>query len=339
MFDCKTIHVLVVAPAPTRGKRTHVDEWFPREVQTHTWGVDQDDQPKVANYFEMAGFPPLLQPMPQHRKILERYCYMEISFSLMEKTKQCLGKCSANLVVTGNPGIGKSLCYLYCAFRFARGLEENQPELTLVLNCGDEYHQYCFKEQTFWKLTPEEVALLQRNPRVLRLIDGESSRLVDWQGVSVLFGLPDVKDRNRFTKGRSWTYIMPMWDSDELLKWNSLLESDLRLPEDEVEKHSCLFGGIPQAIFCVERSEMEKETARAIESWDAVKATRFMEAKQPVQESDWSHRVFQMILDDPGTFATSFHVDFLCFNISLSIVKKCDALTRLAFGLRPRPLY
>ncbi|KAG1697168.1 hypothetical protein DVH05_017553 [Phytophthora capsici] len=79
--------------------------------------VDGNETDRITRHFEMAGFPPLAHPKAEYRKILERNAYIVIFTELMKKAKLSFEKgADCSLVVTGNPGIGKSRFYLYCIF-------------------------------------------------------------------------------------------------------------------------------------------------------------------------------------------------------------------------------
>lgn len=74
----------------------------------------------------------------------------------MDKVKSCFDiKSDANMVVTGNPGIGKSYFYLYWIFRLTRQREVAVKKLSsfkLVLNCGGRFHTYDSERKGFIEL-------------------------------------------------------------------------------------------------------------------------------------------------------------------------------------------
>ncbi len=95
---------------------------------------------------------------------------------LMRKVKLCFeAKSGANMVVTGNPGTGKSRFYLYFIFQLLLGQQEEVKELSsfdLVLKFGNKYHKFHPESMELIKLNEVEVLSLQDERLVLRLIEG-----------------------------------------------------------------------------------------------------------------------------------------------------------------------
>ncbi|GMF09614.1 unnamed protein product [Phytophthora lilii] len=103
------------------------------------------------------------------------------------------------MVVTGNPGTGKSRFYLYCIFQLLLGHQEEVKELSsfdLVLNSEDTFHIYDAGSNEFMELNTEQVRALRQQRRVLRLIEGASLQLTGWKGVSILFASPGLDGMN-----------------------------------------------------------------------------------------------------------------------------------------------
>jgi predicted ATPase with chaperone activity len=68
-------------------------------------------------------------------------------------------KSGANMLVTGNPGTGKSRFYLYCIFHLL-GHQEEVKELTsfdLVLNSKDFFYIYEAESSEFMELSTEQI--------------------------------------------------------------------------------------------------------------------------------------------------------------------------------------
>jgi hypothetical protein len=168
----------------------------------------------------MDKFPPLAHPMEDYTKIVERYAYTVLFDNLMDHAMSCFDskrKPSANLVVTGNPGIGKSCFYLYCIFRILNEQQEKlKAMLSFVLNYDGKFHRYNASTREFISTKEEEAIPLKRQPNVLQLIDGKSTLLVGWKGVSFLFTSPGLTEIRDYCKNNSTTYIMPTWSLEEL---------------------------------------------------------------------------------------------------------------------------
>ncbi|ETO81914.1 hypothetical protein F444_03879 [Phytophthora nicotianae P1976] len=74
------------------------------------------------------------------------------------------------------------------------------PPFNLVLNYGTNYHTFDAESQEFIKLNDSDVSLLQGRNNVIRLIEGTSSELAGWHGISILFASPGYKGINDLSK-------------------------------------------------------------------------------------------------------------------------------------------
>ncbi|ETL98088.1 hypothetical protein L917_04763 [Phytophthora nicotianae] len=65
---------------------------------------------------------------------------------VMEHVQNCLeSKCAGRVIMTGNPGIGKSRFLLYCAFQLIKShsaVVKSLPPFELVLNCDELFFLY-----------------------------------------------------------------------------------------------------------------------------------------------------------------------------------------------------
>ena len=191
------IHVLVVVPKQviphglqdTVKEHIRVEEWFPDKSfsfypKSNKKRTLDNDEDIITKYFNMAGFPPLGHPMPDFTKIMERHAYTVIFDELMNAVRNCIvvevadnreladnrkgvygtGITSCiSLVVTGNPGIGKSRFYLYFMFRLL--IEQQAKDVlsyfTIVLNCKTNYHKYDVSTHSFIQLNEKSVNKLK----------------------------------------------------------------------------------------------------------------------------------------------------------------------------------
>ncbi|KAF1792155.1 hypothetical protein GQ600_18177 [Phytophthora cactorum] len=211
----------------------------------------------------MAGFPPLAHPMEKYTKIVERDAYAVIFAELIRKVK--LGfeaKSGANMVVTGNPGTGK--------FRA--------------------------ESMDFIKLNEVEVLSLQDQHRVLRLIEGKSSELTGWKGISILFASPGLDGMNDYAKVDSFTYILPAWTFEELQDYNFLLDNGFKVAEDVLISRYNKFGGIPRFIFTSTELENEEELSKAIATFSALDIISYAKNNHAVRDGNYSHRVLEMYI-------------------------------------------
>ncbi|GMF23126.1 unnamed protein product [Phytophthora lilii] len=115
-----------------------------------------------------------------------------------------------NVSVEGNPGIGKSYFYVYCAFRFIRGFvdqELKKQDYNLILD--QIYFQYHPSDDSLHQLSNDEVRVMKDKPKVVRLINKTSTTLCGWAGMSFLFTSPRLKELDKFKT--CFLEISEMW--------------------------------------------------------------------------------------------------------------------------------
>jgi hypothetical protein len=173
----------------------------------------------------------------------------------------------------------------------------------------------------FVELNEEGVRALKAKPRVLRLVEGTSSELVGWRGVSVLFASPGVDDLGNFAKVDGLTYIMPTWTLEEPEEHNALLPVDLKLAEDELVSRYDKFGGIPRSVFSQGMLETETQLKTAIGSISALEIISYCRRNAAVKEENYSQCVLQMVPTQADFRATS-QLDFLSMHIAEALIDK-----------------
>ncbi|KAG1692491.1 hypothetical protein DVH05_025243 [Phytophthora capsici] len=288
-------------------------------------------QPKVGGgdiqYFTMDKFPRMAQRVQKYKKVLERDAYRVIFSQLMGRVKEAFeSRPPVHLAVTGNPGTGKSWFYLYCIFRLVLSLKDEAVELhdiDLVLNFDNDFQLYDVKTKEFVMLSNEEVDLLCDQDRVLRLIhvEGKSSQLTGWSGVSILFASPGLAGMNDYAKLDSCRYIMPVWSLEELQDYNSLLDDELKLAEDVLISRYNKYGGIARFVFTRSETTEDTQLKQAIASFDATNILSYVKQNNAVRDDMYSHRVIAMI-PSRDDYLDEYYLDFLSNHIAEEVTFK-----------------
>ncbi|KAG9405078.1 hypothetical protein AC1031_004183 [Aphanomyces cochlioides] len=260
-IDSNEMHVLVVVgeEKPTKKMKPSTvprAEWFPSdlikidagEIDEYDWLAmlysqtyeniefdEEDVQIKDMHYFEMEF--PVLMVNPGATKVFVRPCYEELFKLLMEN----IDKRVSNVGIKGTSGVGKSFFYAYCVFRLT--LEPIVGRL-LVINCADRF--YVFEDNVFRFLSSDdEIELYRCNKNLIRLIDGQSTKLLSWSGVSILFSSPDSPGYKRFLSHNSVEYVMPPWTYQELKIGSQITDTNA----EEADKRYDVFGGRASVVF------------------------------------------------------------------------------------------
>nr|WNO07188.1 CRN effector protein [Phytophthora cinnamomi] len=162
--------VNVLVKVPGKGKRSRRDGWLPESflpVPKKQKAEEGEETDCFTRLFVMRGFPPLAHKKRAYKTIVERESYVVIFTQLLQEVKTSfefnetqMGEEEAkrdsesstnsepgmdtNLIVTGNPGTGKSRFYLYCIFQLILREREDVKQLPpyeLVVNFGNEFHK------------------------------------------------------------------------------------------------------------------------------------------------------------------------------------------------------
>jgi hypothetical protein len=291
-------------------------DWFPTSSGfAKRPKLDKDEE--VTRYFEMNGLPPLAHPHEKYKLIVERDCYVPVFEAVLERAKSILANgWDTTMHVSGNPGIGKSRFYLYSIFHLL--LERDiVSTYRLVINFVENYFLYDSEKEEFVLLDNAEVESLRVDSTVFRLIEGNSTKLTGWKGVSVLFASPGMDGLNDFMKVDSFRFYIPVWTFEELKELNSMLVAPLA--ESTLLERFDMFGGIPRFIFTDVQVYEKGELMQAISCFSALKVLSYVQ-NTTVREKDYSHRVLCMVPSED--FRTILHLDFLSKYVAEKIVDK-----------------
>ena len=289
-------------------------------IRSNDHGDLEDDRDvvirKTFEMIEMKDLPPMQHPDRSQPIFMVRPCYLKLFDLIMKKARMYV---NANIVVTGNPGIGKSRFYLYFIWRL---IKEGLPKKFshLVINCGGEYHVYEDKEFVML-LSKREISRFKNSAGVLRLVDGWSDRLEGWHGTSVLFAAPGAPNMHQFKKAiKGFTFVMPPWGLEELLICNEACE--LGLSAEEIRKEFSYFGGIPRFIFS-QNEEWRSEVEGAILSSDCQGILKYVKEKSEVLDEHYSQYIFKMVPRDEDTFKRAT-LDFLSEQIGDRVIDQIE---------------
>ena len=141
-------------------------------------------------------------------------CYTQLYELITNWLKQEFAKPG---VITGTPGIGKSVFLAFVASRLA------EEGINIVIQLGKEWWSRV-AGQTMTRNKTEPVTLL-KVPKTVLLADavgGENSQPVDprIRGCTIIFTSPQQKNYDSVWKqaeGRSKRYFMPAWSEEEVL--------------------------------------------------------------------------------------------------------------------------
>ena len=286
------------------------DEMEESSSESKVCGVD------CIHCIEMRDFPPMVNKNPKYGRVYVRRCYV----ALFDELVKLIQEGRFNAMITGNPGIGKSYFYLYVIFRFIK-----DPSLLgnwrLVINSGEQFH--VLNGDVFEAIHPLKIQL---DKDILRLVDGKTApgQLTGWKGSTVLFASPsntysENKPSHLMKNYESYYFFMPVWEEEELIDANRLIDPPLQQSESELMEKVKLAGPIPRFVLLKGTAlEMLRENIEAqLKTDNLLDLLKFVDGKQGVKDKHYSHYLLKMIPKRSSrSVVAGFCLDFLSQEIS-----------------------
>jgi len=214
----------------------------------------------------------------------------------------------SGVIITGNPGIGKTFMLWYILWNLAHTLKA-----TVVLQLG--------KEKLICLFQPNKPPLVVESdmPAFPELDSRETIFLYDpYPGVeprftpafTIVASSPNDKNFKEFFKRSTKKLYMPTWDWDELQQCNKEL---WRISDAALEKNFLMFGGIPRHILSAEEYASELEIAiRQANIYATIDSIGNLEAAPQESHKILQYEVTDDFKVDYVRFATSYVRDELC---------------------------
>ena len=246
-----------------------------------------------------------------------RSCYETLFEKILVLYNQ--NKSKIGVLVTGNPGIGKSFFLVYLLWRFT------QLGKIVIFESAEEKKVYVFKpgkEPVLILGSPVELEELGNKGSVFLHNPMANHEPLFVNAFTVLASSPNPNNYKGFCKRRGCRrFCMPVWSEDEVMSCNSSLQS-WNLKREEIEKGFSVFGGIPRFLLDYDTYYQDLRTA-ILESKEKELIDKAAEAST---FKDYSHKLLHF--DVSAEFAVvsmSFASDFV-FKELIKLWEKKDAL-------------
>jgi hypothetical protein len=238
--------------------------------------------------------PPLTNGLPEEvldaGAFMIRDCYEEYFNAIMERLKI---KGNTRLIITGSPGIGKSLFFLY----FGEKLKNEKLAQYLIMATmafDDKLLVWDVVANTWSRM--DWVNVKERfdgEKNAWLLVDGPDKgdafykRFLQY-GKTVWFLSPNKKIiRPLLSKNKARIYYMPVWSFQELMVCNQLL---YKIEEKNLLDRYRLFGGIPREIFDANQAEARGAVEEALQVSQITKNLHYL-AKLNCFMDQFSHKL------------------------------------------------
>ncbi len=221
---------------------------------------------------------PMLNKAKNVERIYIRECYKVIYDQLMLALAD-----EDAIIVTGNPGIGKSMFRSYIYHRLKN--EGNRPYDYIVCNTTDKQELGVlvnvkgkveeFEDYSDFKNNDSIKKLkLRKNPNCLFLLDGCNNTSVYPEAKMIVFTSPEPvassdkkSSEKQLLKSGVPKYIMPVWSLTEILE--AVEGFTEHFEKDELKKRYDIVGGIPRYIFYTDEAfdTIVKDIEAKIQLW------------------------------------------------------------------------
>jgi hypothetical protein len=242
-------------------------------------------------------------PKDNIRVMFVRKCYVDVFSLLMDG----IGRGKASFAISGTPGTGKSLFFLYVLYQLVR--DRSLKELPLrprriVYQAGTEFMNFDLRTMVVTDCAYEATMLIQHS-RTLYIIDGPNSTPLVQPCVALFISSPRSEDFKEYVKQRKATqWYFPTWSSQELADCRARCYPEI--PQTQINDLYRTFGGVARFVFNDDYVSVKQYMESALADVDAVKGVRNIGVPTGIFQT--SHMLLQMVVSNDGLYRF-MHVD------------------------------
>lgn len=242
----------------------------------------------------------LLYPRENIRKLYIRKCYREVFDLILEKINQK----KSSFTISGTPGIGKSLFFVYILYRLIKDLPINSLSLKpnlIVYQVGSSFRCFDLQRMNVTVLLRIDAEMFLQKSDTLYIIDGGTSEPQLSKCTTLFISSPSSKSYKEFVKQKSaLEWFFPVWTLDELKTCRRYCYPDLSI--DVLLERYRIYGGVARFVFNTDSDPMDGALADA----DAVKGVHKIGMVTSIFYT--SHTLLHIIVSSDGTYKF-LHVD------------------------------
>ncbi|KAJ3316509.1 hypothetical protein HDV06_003316, partial [Boothiomyces sp. JEL0866] len=233
-------------------------------------------------------------PYPQNeiKKIYVRKCYEDVFELLIKNIKM------KSFAISGTPGIGKSVFFVYILNRLMRDFKEKTLSLRpnrIVYQNSIEYTCFNLENQTAVELEHLEAKALVRQQDTFYIIDGQTTPMSS-SCISLFISSPRSKQYKEFVKqkmAKEWYF--PVWTLEELQTCQRYCYSDLSIEILKERYRVC--GGVARFVFHKDYSiPVPKKMKGALNDTNAVRGVKYVGETTDIFPE--SHSLLQILVGD-----------------------------------------
>ncbi|KAI8828557.1 hypothetical protein BJ741DRAFT_626004 [Chytriomyces cf. hyalinus JEL632] len=192
---------------------------------------------------------------PYTKQRIQRLYVRQSYVDIFDRLVTAVGEGGKFFGITGTPGIGKSLFFVYILYHVKDQSMDSSKSHTrslhssrVVYQTGDSFRCYELGKQVVFQLEPVDAAVLVRRPETLYIIDGDSTCAFDSSCVTLFIDSPQSHAYNSFVNHNDVrTWYLPVWTQAELIACHAYCYPEVKM--DDLLERLRIYGGIPRSIF------------------------------------------------------------------------------------------
>ena len=236
-------------------------------------------------------------PYPQDKikKLYVRKCYQDVFDLLLEHINRGL----ESFAISGTPGIGKSLFFVYILYRLLDDFRTKTLSLKpnrVVYQIASTYECFDLQQQIVTRTTKLDAEGLVREQDTFYVIDGRTSEPLVSSCVVLFISSPRSEWYKEFVKQRSAKeWYFPVWTLDELQTCQRHCYPDLSVELLEERYRVC--GGVARFVFHKDYSiPVPKKMKSALNDTNAVRGVKYVGETTDIFPE--SHSLLQILVGD-----------------------------------------
>ena len=243
-------------------------------------------------------------PYPQNeiKKIYVRKCYEDV-FELLLKNINM-----KSFAISGTPGIGKSVFFVYILYRLMKDFSEKTLSLKpnrIVYQMGSTYECFELQHLIVTRISKFEAEGLVREQGTFYIVDGQSTPMPS-SCITLFISSPRSQQYKEFVKqkmAKEWYF--PVWTLEELQSCQSQCYSGLSI--EILKERYRVYGGVARWVFYRDYSIIVPNIMEeALADVDAVKGVRSIGI--PTKIFATTHTLLHIIVSGDGLYQFT-HVD------------------------------
>ncbi len=207
------------------------------------------------------------------KKLYVRECYQDVFDLLLEGITRGL----ESFAISGTPGIGKSLFFVYILHRLMDDFSTKTLSLKpnrVVYQTGSNIECFDLQQQLVTEITKFEAVRLVREQDTLYVIDGRTSEPLNSSCITLFISSPRSESYKAFVKQRmAKEWLFPVWTLAELQTCQRHCYP--LLPIEMLQERHRIYGGVARIVLYKDYSiAVPKIMEKALADVDAVNGVR-----------------------------------------------------------------